>query len=232
MKKIGIIGAMEPEVAELKSHMSIERTVKKASMEFAEGTLKGVPVVVCQCGIGKVNAALSLQILSDLFEVTAVINTGAAGSLNNDLNIGDILISTEAIQHDMDSVALGFQPGQIPGLPEVFKADEALSELAVTVCQEVNPELTVRKGRVVSGDQFISSKEQKERLVSLFHGDCAEMEGASIAQGAYLNNIPFLIIRSISDKADDSAEMDFPTFVKKAAVHSAALVEALVERME
>ncbi len=231
MKKIGIIGAMEPEVAQLKSHMSIERTVKKASMEFSEGTLRGVPVVLCQCGIGKVNAALAVQILADLFEVTAVINTGAAGSLNAELNIGDILISEEAVQHDMDSVALGFAPGQVPGLPEVFHADKALSDLAVTVCKEVNPELAVRKGRVVSGDQFISSKEQKERLTTVFHGDCAEMEGASIAQGAYLNGIPFLIIRSISDKADDSAEMDFPTFVKKAAVHSAALVEALVERI-
>ena len=231
MKKIGIIGAMEPEVAQLRSHMSINRTVKKASMDFSEGTLRDVPVVLCQCGIGKVNAALAVQILADLFEVTAVINTGAAGSLNAELNIGDILISEEAVQHDMDSVALGFAPGQVPGLPEVFHADKALSDLAVTVCKEVNPELAVRKGRVVSGDQFISSKEQKERLTKVFHGDCAEMEGASIAQGAYLNGIPFLIIRSISDKADDSAEMDFPTFVKKAAVHSAALVEALVEKI-
>ncbi len=232
MKKIGIIGAMEPEVAELKAHMTISRTVKKASMEFAEGTLRGVPVVVCQCGIGKVNAALCVQILADLFEVTTVINTGAAGSLNADLDIGDILISTDAIQHDMDSVALGFAPGQIPGQKSAaFEADTALSDLAVRVCKEVNPELHVQKGRVLSGDQFVSSREVKERLVATFHGDCAEMEGASIAQGASLNGIPFLIIRSISDKADDSAEMDFPSFVKKAAVHSAALVEALIEQI-
>lgn len=225
MKKIGIIGAMELEVEQLKSQMEQERVVTKASMDFCVGRLNGVDVVIVRCGIGKVNAALCAQILADVFEVSHIINTGVAGSLNADLDIGDILVSKDALHHDIDVTIFGYQPGEVPqiGFRE-FKADEAMIEAAVTSCREVNPDLQVRVGRVVSGDQFISSKEVKQRLITEFQGDCAEMEGASIAHGAYLNGIPFVIIRAISDKADDSAEMDYPTFEREAAKHSAALV--------
>lgn len=225
MKKIGIIGAMDLEVEQLKSQMELERIVTKASMDFCVGRLNGVDVVIVRCGIGKVNAALCAQILADVFEVSHIINTGVAGSLNADLDIGDILVSKDALHHDIDVTIFGYQPGEVPqmGFRE-FKADQAMIDAAVTSCREVNPDLQVRMGRVVSGDQFISSKEVKRRLIADFQGDCAEMEGASIAHGAYLNGIPFVIIRAISDKADDSAEMDYPTFEREAAKHSAALV--------
>ena len=232
MKKIGIIGAMELEVEELKAKMQVKRIVEKAGMKFFEGVLSNTDVVIVQSGIGKVNAGICVQILVDTFEITTVINTGVAGSLNNKANIGDIIISSESQEHDMDVTALGYEPGIIPQMKEsVFKADAKIAELAVEVCKEVNPDINVLTGKVVSGDQFVSSKVQKEKLINVFHGDCAEMEGAAIAHAAYLNNIPYLVIRAISDKADGSAQMDYPTFEKAAAAHSAKLVEHLVARM-
>ncbi|MCI8695484.1 5'-methylthioadenosine/adenosylhomocysteine nucleosidase [uncultured Acetatifactor sp.] len=230
MTKIGIIGAMELEVEQLKKEMAVKSVVTKAGMDFFEGTLDDVPVVVVRSGIGKVNAALCVQILADVFQVSHVINTGVAGSLNAKLDIGDILISRDALHHDMDTTIFGYQPGEVPqmGFRE-FRADERMMELAREACEKVNPDIRVMFGRVVSGDQFISSKEVKERLIALFQGDCAEMEGASIAHGAYLNGLPFVIIRAISDKADDSAEMDYPTFEAAAAKHSAALVKEMIK---
>ena len=232
MKKIGIIGAMELEVAELKAAMELKNTTEKASMTFFEGTLNGVDVVIVKCGIGKVNAALCVQILVDLFQVTNIINTGVAGSLDPDLNIGDILVSSDALHHDMDVSPLGYSLGQVPDMDTLaFSADKGMAENAIAVCKEVNPDISVKLGRVVSGDQFIASKAVKEHLIQEFHGCCAEMEGASIAHGSYLNHIPFVVIRAISDKADDSAEMDYPSFEKAAASHSAKLVETLVTRI-
>lgn len=229
MSKIGIIGAMELEVSELKAKMDTARILKKADMEFYEGSLNGASVVVVKCGIGKVNAALCVQILADVFEVTHIINTGIAGSLNAKLDIGDILISKDALHHDMDVTIFGYAPGEVPqmGFRE-FLADEKMIKLAETSCKKVNPDINAIVGRVVSGDRFISSKQAKEALIEQFHGDCAEMEGASIAHGAYLNHIPFVIIRAISDKADDSAEMDYPSFERAAAIHSAKLVEDMI----
>ena len=232
MSKIGIIGAMELEVAQLKAEMEVNIIQKKAGMDFYEGTLNGASVVVVRSGIGKVNAALCVQILADVFGVTHVINTGVAGSLNAKLDIGDILISKDALHHDIDVTIFGYQLGEVPqmGFRE-FVADERLTSLAKAACEKVNPDVHAVLGRVVSGDQFISSKEVKERLISQFQGDCAEMEGASIAHGAYLNSLPFVIIRAISDKADDSAEMDYPTFEREAAKHSAALVTEMVKNI-
>lgn len=232
MTKIGIIGAMELEVEELKSEMTVSSIFTRAGMEFYEGALNGANVVVVRSGIGKVNAALCVQILVDVFQVSHIINTGVAGSLNADLDIGDILISKDAVHHDMDVTIFGYQLGEVPqmGVRE-FPADERLAALVESSCRKVNPEINVRLGHVVSGDQFISSKEVKERLINLFHGDCAEMEGASIAHSAYLNKVPFVIIRAISDKADDSAQMDYPTFERAAAKHSARLVKDLVAKI-
>lgn len=232
MKKIGIIGAMELEVEELKAKMTVSNITKKANMEFYEGTLEEAPVVIVKSGIGKVNAAICVQILADDFAVTHIINTGVAGSLNAKLDIGDILISKDALHHDVDATIFGYAPGEVPQLgTREFTADRTLVSLAKASCEKVNPDLHAVVGRVVSGDQFISSREVKERLITNFQGDCAEMEGASIAHSAYLNNIPFVIIRAISDKADDSAEMDYPTFEREAAKHSARLVEDLVQNI-
>ena len=232
MSKIGIIGAMDLEVDALKAQMELTSEVTKANMTFCEGTLNGANVVIVKCGVGKVNAGICTQILADLFDVTHVINTGIAGSLNADLDIGDILISTDAIYHDMDVAVFGYALGHVPGMKDAaFTADRRMVELAMESCKAVNPDITCRSGRVVSGDQFISSKDVKERLINIFGGFCTEMEGAAIAHAATLNNLPFVIIRAISDKADDSAEMDYPTFERAAAKHSAALVADLVAKI-
>ncbi|MBR1770836.1 MAG: 5'-methylthioadenosine/adenosylhomocysteine nucleosidase [Lachnospiraceae bacterium] len=232
MRKIGIIGAMELEVETLQSKLADKTITERAGMAFHEGTLGGTPVVVVKCGIGKVNAALCVQILADLFQVTHVINTGIAGSLNAKLDIGDILISKDAVHHDMDVTIFGYQPGEVPQMGRLeFPADPAMMELAKKTCDEVCPDIHALCGRVVSGDQFISDSAVKDRLIQTFHGDCAEMEGASIAHGAYRNNLPFVILRAISDKADGSAEMDYPQFEKAAAENCAKLVEAMVAQM-
>lgn len=233
MNVTGLIGAMDEEVFALKERMDVKKVVKKASMEFYEGTLKGVPAVVVHCGIGKVNAAMCTQILADVFSVSRIINTGIAGSLNNDINIGDIVVSTEAIQHDFDATGFGYELGVIPRMEtSLFLADRSLADLAKAVCEEVNPDIEVFQGRIVSGDQFVSADDIKKKIEENFHGLCTEMEGAAIAQTAYLNEVPFVIIRAISDKADGSAMVDYPTFEKKAIEHSVNLVLNLLERID
>ncbi len=232
MNKIGIIGAMEIEVNRLKEDMEIKRTLTKAQMEFFEGQLQGKEVVVVRSGICKVNAAVCTQILIDEFHVDAVINTGVAGSLNADINIGDIVASTDVVHHDVNATIFGYAPGQIPQMNAFsFAADEELAQKAMQVNAEVNPEIQIFRGRVVSGDQFIESRETKDRLRETFAGDCCEMEGAAIAQAAYLNGIPFLILRAISDKADDSAQMDYEEFERQAAQHCINLTEGLLTRL-
>ena len=229
MKKIGIIGAMELEVEELKSQMEEVCVKEKASMEFYQGTLNGKEVVVVRSGIGKVNAAVCTQILVDDFQAEAVINTGIAGSLKAEINIGDIVVSTDALQHDMDAREFGYPKGQIPQMNVFsFKADETLRKVAVECCKKANPDIHTFTGRIASGDQFISDQSEKERIVSLFHPMCCEMEGAGIAQAAYLNKVSYVIIRAISDKADNSATMDYPTFEKKAIAHSVRLMRELL----
>lgn len=232
MNLIGIIGAMEEEVANLKEHMTEVSVVTKASMEFNRGKLNGKDIVVVRCGIGKVNAGICTQILVDDYKVDAIINTGIAGSLKNEINIGDIVVSTDALQHDVDAINFGYPKGQIPRMDVLsFQADERLAGLALEVCREVNPEISVFKGRVVSGDQFISDKDVKNRIISEFGGLCTEMEGAAIAQGAYLNHTPYVVLRAISDKADDSASVDYPTFEREAIAHCVKLVENMVKRL-
>ena len=229
---IGIIGAMEEEVAALKSEMADAKVTEFASMTFYKGTLCGKDTVVVRSGIGKVNAAICAQILVDKFGVDTLINTGIAGSLKAEINIGDIVVSTDAIQHDMDATGFGYEPGVIPRMPvSCFEADKRLVKAAEDACKEAVPEVGVFAGRIVSGDQFISDRQVKNRITAQFGGMCTEMEGAAIAQAAYLNSIPFVIIRAISDKADDSATVDYPTFERQAIAHSVALVENFVARL-
>ncbi|HPU64077.1 MAG TPA: 5'-methylthioadenosine/adenosylhomocysteine nucleosidase [Mobilitalea sp.] len=233
MKKIGIIGAMEEEIKRLKDKMENVKISSIASMDFYEGNLDKTSVVVVRSGIGKVNAAICTQILVDRFGIDLVINTGVAGSLRNEIDIADIVLSTDAIQHDMDATGFGYKAGEIPQMKKsVFEADKYLIDLAEKVCREVLPALGVHKGRVVSGDQFISDAKKKEWLLKTFDGYCTEMEGAAIAQAAYLNNIPFLIIRAISDKADHSAEMAFNEFEAIAIENSVKLLTELIRRIE
>lgn len=232
MKTIGIIGAMEVEVAILKEKMEDVRIIKKASMDFYEGILAGKKVVVVRSGIGKVNAGICAQILADVFSVEAIINTGIAGSLNKDINIGDIVLSTDVVQHDMDATGFGYRKGQIPQMPIFyFAADEKLRQLAAEVCREVNPDIQVFEGRIASGDQFVCDQGVKDGIVSEFAAYATEMEGAAIGQAAYLNEIPFLVIRAISDKADGSAQMDYSEFEKKAIEHSVKLTLNMLARL-
>ena len=229
MKLIGIIGAMDEEVAKLKETMQDVTVETKASMEFYKGTMNGKEVVVVRSGIGKVNAGICTQILCDLYHVDAVINTGIAGSLNAKIDIGDIVLSTDALQHDMDATGFGYPKGQIPRMDTLaFPADEELVKKAVAANEKANPDIHTFTGRIASGDQFISDQSVKERIVSLFHPMCCEMEGAGIAQAAYLNKVSYVIIRAISDKADNSATMDYPTFEKKAIAHSVRLMRELL----
>ena len=232
MKTIGIIGAMEVEVAILKEKMEDVRIIKKASMDFYEGILAGKKVVVVRSGIGKVNAGICAQILADVFSVDAIINTGIAGSLNKNINIGDIVLSTDVVQQDMNATGFGYRKGQIPQMPVFFfNADDNLRRLAAEVCKEVNPDIQVFEGRIASGDQFVCDQDVKNRIVSEFSAYATEMEGAAIGQAAYLNEIPFLVVRAISDKADGSAQMDYSEFEKAAVDHSVRLTLNMLARI-
>ena len=229
---IGIIGAMEVEVEILKKNMNIKNTVRKASMEFFEGTIGSTEVVVVRSGVAKVNAGICVQILVDLFNVTHVINSGVAGSLDARINIGDIVLSTDACYHDVDATVFGYKKGEVPQLGVAsFEADAELREKAKNAIKSAAPDLGVFEGRVCSGDQFISSGEVKDGIKKDFDGMCTEMEGAAIAQACFLNGIPFLIIRAISDKADGSDIVDYPVFEAKAAKDCAALVQEMIANM-
>ncbi len=227
---IGIIGAMEEEVEQLREAIEVAEKKEKAGMTFYSGKLEGVPVTIVRSGIGKVNAAVCAQILIDDFGVTSIVNTGIAGSLKADIDIADVVISEDALHHDMDAVGFGYPKGQIPRMDVLsFKADKYLIEMAVKACRTAVPELGVHIGRVVSGDQFVSDKDKKAMITDTFHGFCTEMEGAAIEQVAYLNRLPYVVIRTISDKADDSATMDYPAFEKKAIENSVKIIKQFVK---
>lgn len=231
--KIGIIGAMAVEIATLKEKMTDMQTSNRTGMEFYEGKLEGVSVVVVQCGVGKVNAAMCTQILCDCFEVTHVVNTGVAGSLCAALDIGDLVISQDAMYHDFDCHVINpnYCVGQVPGMSVLaYPADQALMAAAFASAEEQNPGHN-RMGRVASGDQFICNKDQKDYIIHHTGALCTEMEGASIAHTAWRNGVPFVVIRAISDKADDSAEMDYPTFELIAARRCAAVTLGMLKIM-
>ena len=230
---LGIIGAMEEEVVKIKAEMQNAEVAEIAGMRFYKGKIGGKETVVVQSGIGKVNAAICSQILIDRFGVSALVNTGIAGSLMNEINIGDVVLSTDAVHHDMDATIFGYKPGHVPQLEALaFPADERLIKLAGECCKRVNPGIGVFTGRVLTGDQFIADNDKKAWMIETFNGACVEMEGAAIAQTAYRNGIPFLIIREISDKADGSAQMDYSEFEKNAIECSVRLVLELVSKYE
>lgn len=232
MTKLGIIGAMEEEVETLLGLMEEKAETLRAGSRFIDGVLEGLPVTIVECGVGKVNAALCAQILCDCFGVTQLVNTGIAGSLCAELDIGDLVVSQDTMYHDVDAVAFGYPMGKVPGMDvTAFPADETLVGYAFGAAEAVNPGHT-RIGRVASGDQFVASREAKERIVELTKALCTEMEGAAIAQTAYRNGIPFVILRAISDKADDSTTMDYPTFEKLAAHRCAAVTQALARALK
>ena len=230
---LGIIGAMDEEVAKIKERLENVEVQTFGGMDFYKGNFEGKSVVVVRSDIGKVNAAVCAQILAYRYLVSGIVNTGIAGSLMAKIDIVDIVLSTDALQHDMDATNFGYPAGQIPRMDVLsFPADPKLLALAKECCGRVNPEIHTYEGRVVSGDQFISDQKKKDWLIETFHGYCTEMEGAAIAQAAYLNGIPFLIIRAISDKADNSANVDYPTFEAQAIIHSVNLMLEMIRCYE
>jgi adenosylhomocysteine nucleosidase len=230
-RKIGVIGAMIEEVQLIQKKMIVEQTVHHAGIDFIEGSFCGKAIVVCKSGVGKVNAAMCTQALIDFFAVDAVIFTGVAGALDPALNIGDIVISSDCMQHDMDVSALGFPRGIIPFQEtSVFTADPLLSTFAFEASTKLFGE-KARLGRVLSGDQFIADRDKVNELFKEWSGVCTEMEGAATAQVCVTNGIAFVIIRSMSDKANGSAPDNFAEFIKQAALHSYLIVEEMLTQL-
>ena len=205
---IGIIGAMDSEVATLFSHMTSKEKINLNNLTFYKGKLYNKDVVIVKCGIGKVNAALCTQLMILNFKVSKIINTGIAGAVGEGLKIYDFVVSTEAVYHDFDVQFFGYKLGQVPGMPETFKADPSLINAAKQAFEQTDfaNKLKLSQGRIASGDQFISGNEKKASIISNFHPQCVEMEGCAIAQTCYANNVPFVIIRCMSDTADDSVK--------------------------
>jgi adenosylhomocysteine nucleosidase len=227
-KRIGLIGAMEAEIALFLEEMEWEDTEERAGVTYHRGRLAGQPVVVCRSGVGKVNAAVCTQILIDRYQVDAVLFTGVAGALDPELEIGDIVVSTACQQHDVDVTPLGIPKGMIPFQEvSVFPADPAWIALAEEAAQRCTEGRVIR-GKVLSGDQFIARADRVRELRTALEGACVEMEGAAVAHVCYLNAIPFVIIRSMSDRADHSADVNFKEFAAIAARRSSEIVKNML----
>ena len=224
--RIGIIGAMDVEVSALYDSMIDATETPIAGMIFRKGNIGEVPVVVVKSGIGKVNAAICAQILIDRFGVDHIINTGVAGSLNNKIAIGDVVISTDTMYHDMDATLFGYERGQVPGMDTLtFPADPEFRELIHTAVVNAAHDIRVFSGRVVSGDFFISSKNVKDFIRKSMDGMCVDMESTAIAHTAYVNKVPFVIVRFISDNAEDESGKAYDEFEAEAAEHSANILK-------
>lgn len=229
--KIGIIGAMEVEVAELIDSMENIKQEAISGINYFEGTLQGKNVVVAKCGVGKVHAAVCTQTMILKYKPDAIINTGVAGSLNSDLDIADLVISDNVVQHDFDTSAFGDPLGLISGLNLVnIPCNKELVQ-KIKKCADTIEGTNAIVGTIASGDQFICSQDKKNYIVKNFNALCAEMEGAAIGHVCYLNNVDFCIVRAISDKADGSAHMDFPTFTLIAAKKSTQLINTFLKNL-
>lgn len=228
---IGIIGAMQEEMELFLHDLEGMSRETKAGTDYYAGKLFGRDVVVCKSGVGKVNAAVCTQVLIDRYGVGTVLFTGVAGALHPELEIGDLVVSTECMQHDMDVTPLGFARGVIPYADvSVFPADDALVRLAKQAGERLYGK-TPMSGRVLSGDQFVASRETVRSLYEQLGGVCTEMEGAAVAQVCHLNGVPYVVIRSMSDKADGSAHVNFAEFTPLAAKHSYEMVREMIRLM-
>ncbi len=227
---IGIIGAMRIEVEKLKAQMTNTQIKTFSGIEFISGTLNGKDAVVAQCGVGKVFAAVCAQTMILEYHIDVLINTGVGGTLTAELKQCDMAISTAVVQHDMDTSAIGDPVGMISGINVVeIYADENL----VTLAQKTVDELNIRsvRGIIASGDQFVAGDERRKFISDFYHAIACEMEGAAIGQVAYINKIPFVVLRSISDGISDDPNMDYPTFAKIAADISSRVTVGLVKRL-
>lgn len=227
----GIICAMESEAAPLREAMTIKEELEISGLIYAVGTLMGQQVVLVQCGIGKVNAALCAEAMCTFFEVDYLINSGVAGTPRSEVKQGDIVISTQAVHHDMDVTGLGYAMGEVPDMDiTYFEADSTLIRLAreaATVCDLEG--VSIFEGTIASGDQFIDSAEKTAPIVANFDPYAVEMEGAAMAHVAHVNQVPFVIIRAISDNADGNAPLSYPEFLPIAAHNSCAVMKTMLE---
>lgn len=226
---IGIIGAMTEELELLLENLQNKQTTQHGPFTLHAGTLEGQEVLLAQCGIGKVNAAALTQLMI-LQKVDKIIFTGVAGAVDKSLKVGDIVISTDTMQHDSDVRALGYQLGEVPGETLTWQADEHLRTLAFDAARKIEG-INVITGRVLSGDQFIASPEKVKELREVFEGACAEMEGAAVAQICSKWKIPFVIIRSMSDSADHDANVNFREFTKVAAARAKQVVRGVLQKI-
>ena len=225
---VGIIGAMSDEVSNIIALLDSHNEEVCSGIAFHTGRLYGKDVVVAQCGIGKVFAAVCTEIMILKYQPKLIINTGVGGALASGLNTADIVFADRLCQHDMDTSAIGDPVGLVSGINKIyFEADERAVKILLDAAKGL--ELTARAGRVATGDKFIASKEEKTRITSLFDADACEMEGCAIAQTAFVNETPFAVVRAISDSADGEATMDYPTFMPIAARNSQNLTLALIK---
>ena len=219
---------MEVEIDTLRAAMTIKSTRTLSGMTFYEGTLDGMHTVLVRSGIGKVFAAVAAEILAVVYEVDALINTGVGGGITDSLEIGDIVLATSLVQHDMDTSPLGDPVGLISGINVInLPCDEGLTGKLLAAMDELG--YPHRRGIIASGDQFICDRDKKERIASLFNASVCEMEGAAIAQVAYVNRIPCAVLRAISDNGDEEASVDYPTFVAEASVRSASVLRVFLK---
>lgn len=229
--KIAIIGAMEEEVTILRDHIDVKQVETIANSEYTTGTMNGAEVVLLRSGIGKVNAAMTTSVLLQHFQPDVIINTGSAGGLNPELNVGDVVISTEVRHHDVDVTAFGYEYGQVPQLPAAFQANKKLLDIAVS-CAKAEGDIQVVTGLIATGDSFMSDPERVKFIGTKFNDlQAVEMEAAAIAQVAHQFSTPFVIIRSLSDIAGKESNISFDQFLPKAALHSSQLVMKMVEQL-
>lgn len=230
--KIGIVGAMEEEIIELKSIMTDKIEHKRGDFSFFEGKIQNKDVILVKSGIGKVNASVTTTMLINIFNVDKIIFTGVAGGLNNLVKVTDIVIGTELIETDMDVTFAGYELGVIPRMKEsFFKADIELFNLAKNVAIKLFGEDKVFLERISTRDEFVHKKETTDFLFKQFKAYCTEMEGAALAHVCYLFNIPFVVIRSISDNADHNSNISFDNFVNIASKNSKSIVEEMLKFM-
>ena len=229
--KIAIMGAMDQEVALLKETLNNVTRTQYAHLDFYDGTLHGVEVTVVKCGIGKVAASLATTLMIDRFAPDFVVNTGSAGGFDTSLSIGDVVIGTHVMHHDVDVTHFGYELGQVYGMPSRYECDPRLIAAAEHAAKDVL-HINCKKGLICTGDSFIGCDEAAARLRNLVPDMAAvEMEGAAIGQTAYMMDTPFLVIRSLSDIAGKSSKMSFSQYLDQAAKNSASLVMDMIKTL-
>lgn len=229
MKYIAIIAAMEEEVENVKRLMAESSTKEIYELQFITGKINENDVVLVKCGVGKVNAARTTQILIDNFDIDYVINVGTAGSLNDNIEIGDLVIAEKLVQHDFDITGFGHEKGYITNIGKYFYSDKSLIEKAKLTIEQIKGNFSEHVGTIATGDIFVQDMNVKNRIKEEFNADCVEMEGASIAQVCTSDKVPFIVIRAISDKPNGNNNIDFETYLQRACERYAKFIDFFIK---